>query len=188
MVLNVNNLYLRTYYAGGEACSNHLFATHFLFVSPCTRPTVKQRSYECGSVVLLYWASNFVLPSTSRHAQGNKMSVTFPSPSQDSVTSKYVVPLVSLVSDEEDSGDDKRPAPSKTKIDLGFPASISLKRTAGIKKSFNHVANTYYEEKMKPLTTKKRGCVADTGAMKKRAGEDSCVPVVIIDSSGESSG
>ncbi|XP_073317118.1 uncharacterized protein [Primulina huaijiensis] len=159
-----------------------------LFVSPCTRPAVKQRSDDCGSVVLLYWASKLIEPSTSRHAHGNKMSVTFPSPSQDSVTSKYVVPLVSLVSDEEDNGDDKRPAPSKTITDLGFSASISLKRTAARKKSFDHVANTYYEEQMKHLTTKKRGCVAETGVIKKRAGEDSCVPVVVIDTSGESSG
>ncbi|XP_073034232.1 uncharacterized protein [Primulina eburnea] len=117
-----------------------------------------------------------------------KMSVTFPSRSQDSVTSKYVVPLISLLSDEEGDDLDHPPAPLKTENMVGLSPSRSSKERAASKKPFEHVAHMYKNEVMKHFKTKKRGCTADTGVMKKRAVQANCVPVVIIDTSTDSSG
>lgn len=114
-----------------------------------------------------------------------KMSVTYTNSSQVSVTSKYRIPVISLISDVGIDGHVQPSEESKSKKCLDVSASNILKKTSVQSKSFDPVTNHYYKEMMKQAPNTKCSCVGENIVMKKRGATVKCVTVIVMDSLGE---
>lgn len=116
------------------------------------------------------------------------MSVTFKNASEVSVTNQYIIPVISLISDDVNNGDVKPLQASKTRKSLHVPTSINWKKPSTKTKSFDPVIDNYYTEKLKQPLTNKDTCIGVSSLMKKRVATDKCVPVIVLDKSSDSSG